>query len=217
MVEQLRYISKEYILPFLTNNPVIVEAGAHKGRDTIEFAKTWPNATIHAFEPVPELYEKLKQQIAHLPNVFCYNYALSNSSGNATFYSSDTMHSSISSLLQPEQIKQEKPTAQWQPIQVQTISLDEWAKLYSIKQVDLLWLDVQGAELAVLQGADTLLNQISAIHCEVAIKQRYVNQALYPEIALFLASKGFKIQAEALYRQDWGNVLFVKPNTEKNS
>ena len=33
---------KEYIASFLTKNPVIIEAGAHIGLDTVEMSKFWP-------------------------------------------------------------------------------------------------------------------------------------------------------------------------------
>ena len=52
-------LPKKYFLKFLPENPVILEAGAHKGKDTVEMAKLWPAGTIHAFEPVPSLFKKL--------------------------------------------------------------------------------------------------------------------------------------------------------------
>jgi len=51
-------IPKKYFRAFLPEKPVILEAGAHKGKDTVELAKIWPKGTIHAFEPVPTLFKK---------------------------------------------------------------------------------------------------------------------------------------------------------------
>jgi hypothetical protein len=38
------------IAPYLTDSPVILEAGACDGADTVKFAQRWPDATIYAFE-----------------------------------------------------------------------------------------------------------------------------------------------------------------------
>lgn len=208
MIEKLSYISKEYIAQFLPKNPIIVEAGANKGRDTIESKKVWPESTIYAFEPVPALYEQLKANTAQLSNVFCYSYALSDKTGDAIFYVADK-NMAIGSLLEPALIKIEKANVHWHPIYVKTITLDDWAKQYFCTHIDLLWLDLQGAELAALKGAAQLLKTVRAIHCEVSLQKRYQDQALYDEICLFLTSHGFRLQAEALYRHSWGNTLFV--------
>ena len=47
------------ISPLLPNNPIVVEAGAFNGADTKEISQFWPQGTIHAFEPVPEIFTKL--------------------------------------------------------------------------------------------------------------------------------------------------------------
>lgn len=47
--------------------------------------------------------------------------------------------------------------------EVKTIDLDNWCKLHGIEQVDLMKLDVEGHELDVLHGAESLLAR-QAIH-----------------------------------------------------
>jgi FkbM family methyltransferase len=210
MSDQLSYISKEYIAQFLPKNPIIIDAGAHKGRDTLEFIAQWPLCTVHAFEPVPALFEVLKTRTAEIKNVHVYPFALSEKMSIQTFYLSDHKKNAVSSLLEPDQIKQQLPAVQFNHVNVQTITLDDWAIQCNISTVDLIWLDVQGAELAVFKGATELLQSVKAIHCEVSLVERYKNQPLYPEIKAFLATRGFTLQAEALYRQTWGNSLFIK-------
>ena len=48
-------VPKGHIKLFAPDNPIVVEAGAHVGSDTIEMSKLWPGGTIHAFEPIPHL------------------------------------------------------------------------------------------------------------------------------------------------------------------
>ena len=49
----------DLIAKFLPHDPIIIEAGAHYGEDTVAFAKRWPQAKIISFEPNPEAYKTL--------------------------------------------------------------------------------------------------------------------------------------------------------------
>jgi precorrin-6B methylase 2 len=51
--------------------PVIVEAGAHVGRDTVRMARVWPEGRIHAFEPLPNVFDTLLRNTKGLSNVHC--------------------------------------------------------------------------------------------------------------------------------------------------
>jgi len=57
--------------------------------------------------------------------------------------------------------------------------------------VDFLKLDVQGAELMVLQGASATLRRAAVVHCEVEFSPIYRDQPLYPEIHAELATHGY--------------------------
>lgn len=205
-----RTIPKEIIAHYLPPNPVIVEAGAHIGRDTKKMYTIWPKCTIHAFEPVPELFAELTKNVAKYSNVFCYPYALSSQIMTTTLYKSGGRSTATSSLYEPMGYLQEHPETFFTPITVQTITLDSWAKQNTIHTVDMLWLDMQGGELAALQGAQELLKRVSVIHTEVALNERYKNAPLYPEIKNWLEKHGFSVAYEALGKSHWGNVLFVR-------
>ncbi len=206
---QLNYITKEYIAQFLPENPTILEAGAHKGKDTLALHNQWPESTIYAFEPVPELFEILKNTTAHIPSIHTYNYALSNAQGTRILYQCTGKIDAASSLFKPGDYFQEKPV-HFNPIQVPVTTIDLWATQHTITYVDFLWLDLQGGELDLLHGAETLLKTVKVIHTEVNLIERYKSIPLYPTIKNYLAQYGFRPQAEALYKTVWGNVLFVK-------
>lgn len=58
---------------------------------------------------------------------------------------------------------------------------------------DALKLDIQGAELAALQGADAILEHVLAIELEVAFQETYVGQPLFADIDNFLRARGFSL------------------------
>lgn len=76
----------QLVKPYLPMNPTIIEAGASDGLDVIYMSKIWPRSTIHTFEPVPELFSRLEQNMKPLANVKTYQLALADKSGIAPFY-----------------------------------------------------------------------------------------------------------------------------------
>jgi len=204
-------VPKSYIKRFLPSNPVIVEAGAHIGTDTLEMAKIWPSGTIYAFEPIPELFKQLEMNVHNINNIKCYPFALSHTVESSTMYVSSGSSDGSSSLLSPKEHLREHPDVEFlDTIQVNTITLDVWAEKYGITHVDFLWLDIQGHELSVLKAAQNILKTIRAIYTEVHLVDSYEGGALYPELRSWLESYGFRVEHEALPWPDGGNVLFVK-------
>lgn len=204
-----RNIPKKIIEHYLPPNPILLEAGAHIGRDTQKMLNAWPSCTIHAFEPVPELFSVLSSKVAANSRAFCYPFALSNKTGMSTLFMSSGRSTATSSLLEPLGESKDSATL-FTPIAVQTITLDDWAQKYQINHVDGLWLDMQGAELLVLKAAPVILKTVSVIYTEVNFVSRYNGMPLYPEVKQWLLGQGFKIALEACSQPDWGNVLFVR-------
>jgi hypothetical protein len=101
--------SKSHIKQFLPANPIVVEGGAHAGIDTLEMAKIWPFGKIHAFEPIPNLYSKLKTNTRKVKNIKIYPLALSNNTGTATMHVSTGASDGSSSLLPPKEHLKEHP------------------------------------------------------------------------------------------------------------
>jgi FkbM family methyltransferase len=93
---------------------------------------------------------------------------------------------------------------------VAAIRLDAYCKHHAISAIDLLCIDVQGAELRVLQGLGNLIHTVRYVIVEIEVRPIYDNQALYPEIHGHLASCGFR-QAAEVYRDDWfSDYLYVR-------
>ncbi len=210
-----------HIQKYLPNNPIIIEAGAYDGRETLRMATLWPQGTIHTFEPVPELFEKLKQNTAHLPHVRCYPMALGDTTGTATLYISEKptkpgKASQANSLLKPDKRLELSPLIFPRTIQVPTITIDDWAKRYEIDHVDFLKLDIQGYELNVMKACPLILANVKVILTEVEFVSAYEGQYLYADVKSWLEQQGFTmIGKDFIDDIDWffGNILLVRPFT----
>ena len=213
----------EHIKQYLPKNPIILEAGSFTGSDTIRMAHMWPAGHIHAFEPVPELFQKLKHRTSEYKNVTCYQYALSNHDGSATFYISEKPDkpgtpSQASSLLQPKKRLEHSPLIFPHTIIVQTITLHTLAKTHNINHLDMLWLDMQGHELAVLQASKCILKTVNVIFTEVSFIESYKNQPQVNKVTQWLQKYGFTCVGQDYVNQKdyfFGNRLFVKSIQEK--
>ena len=79
---------------------------------------------------------------------------------------------------------------------VKAIRIDTYCAQHGIKSIDLLCMDVQGAELRVLKGLGSVLERVRYIITEIEIKPLYYGQALYPEVHGYLKASGFRQAAE---------------------
>jgi FkbM family methyltransferase len=214
----LRYrdsIPYEICAHYLPTNPVIVEAGAYDGSNTREFCRFWPKCEVYAFEPVPSAYERLLTVAAEFRGrIHPQKIALGRRTEASKMYVSVTGPcggEQSSSLLAPAATREEFPFVHFrkETIAVQVTRLDGWAIEKKVNRVDFLWLDLQGLELAALEGCGELLATVSAIHCEVENVPLYAGAPLYPEVSSFLKRHGFRVGKEAVFRRG-GNVLFVR-------
>jgi 2-O-methyltransferase len=195
----------------LPRNPVCVEAGAHRGQHTVHLSRIWRDCTIHAFEPVPELFAEMSRRTDGIGRIRKYPLALSDRCGEAVIHISGGASDASSSLLKPSAHLVDHPQITFQrELTIETTTLDAWADRHGIDHVDFLWLDLQGHEFAAIEGASRLLAGVRAIHSEVSLKQVYEGGLLYPEFRARLAERGFRVAAESLPYQDMGDALFVR-------
>lgn len=204
-------VSKGFLKKWLPKNPIALDCGAHDGADSVELANVL-NATVHAFEPVPSLYERLKRRSEVDPRIITYRLALGDTDGEAEMFVSAGESDASSSLLSPEHHLIDLPGITFpNRITVQVRTLPSWAAAYHIPRIDLMWLDMQGFELQMLRSAGSILDTVSVIHSEVNLAENYSGAGLYPELRKWLQQRGFRVELE-LIPAGWnaGNVLFVR-------
>lgn len=125
---------------------VIFDIGANTGVYTLVSKSVNPHASVFAFEPIPRVYEKLLTNI-QLNNfdVHAYPMAISSSTGEGFFYDSGNEH-----LLSVTINREENGRGVKQAVQLET--LDHYAEIHNIKQIDLVKIDVETHEPDVIAG-----------------------------------------------------------------
>ena len=172
---------------FLPKNPIILEAGSHRGEDTKILSKKWPEGIVYGFEPCPEYYSQLKKEVANLKNVFVFPFALFSSKGKRTFYKS-TKWDGASSLF-----KDEGNGLDYHDIsfEVMCVNLDDWAQENGVNAIHYMWLDMEGAELTALKSAPKILSTVQAISLEANFQEFRKGMAQFKDVKIFLENSGF--------------------------
>lgn len=79
-------------------------------------------------------------------------------------------------------------------IDMEVTTLDQACQDHGIAQIDFLKIDVQGADLQVLEGATQQLAQnLLAIRIEVEFSPLYVDQPLFADVDIYLRQQGFTL------------------------
>lgn len=134
---------------------VIVDVGACVGAFTVAMRECLTHSTYHLFEPRTECYPYLENNVGDIENVHIYDYALSDKDG-------------IAQMSYPEQYVRMGNASMYgggiESYTVRTRRLDD----VITGPVHLIKIDVEGAELDVLHGAERILREYKpAIYVEL--------------------------------------------------
>jgi FkbM family methyltransferase len=174
---------------------VVVDVGCRWG-----VAEQWEalgpgTVRLYAFDADPEECRRLQQTAP--PHVTYVPHALADTDGRRTLHVA--VDPACSSLFPPDATSMElfptlenvlRPAGETE-IAVRT--LDGWAADAGVNHVDVIKLDVQGAEVEVLQGAEDLLRTVRVIEAEVSFNPMYEGQALFGDVDAFLRARGFRL------------------------
>ena len=196
----------------------VFDIGAHVGKMARRYRKLFPEANIYCFEPLPHCYRRLDRWATSQGGlVQTFNIALGNTSGPIEFFWNQA-HPGGSSLRPPS-----TPSLRAQHVSFTTRmeKLDSVADSLRLSGEILLKLDVEGAELEVLEGAHKILGKASAIIVEAAIGEERARPHFH-DLLQTLESHGF------LYRGNLGSAyvdgipqlvdaVFIKPPAQRRS
>jgi FkbM family methyltransferase len=172
----------------------VVDGGAHKGTFTDAFLQLHAPERLVLVEPNPRLVEQLKRKYADRSGIEVAPFALAGSSGTAEF--NLNRWSAASSLLPIN-----PRSSGWfgraldvtGTTKVSTLSLRDFMEQYRLAAIDLLKLDLQGAESLVLRSAETVLPAINAIYTEVFFEPLYDGAELFFDLWAFLRERAFTL------------------------
>jgi FkbM family methyltransferase len=184
----------------------ILDIGSWHLDQSIEFANIFPHARIDAFEPVPDSYKLCTDKHSALDEdrkkrIHIHNIALNNTKGEIPFYAVDTsieqkIDAGFSSMLRFNDTLKSNTyyghSLVQKEIKVQADTLDNWCASNKITAIDIIWIDVQGAELFLFEGAEEILKHTRIIMTEVGLKPYYEGHTLKPDIDRFLLARGFR-------------------------
>jgi len=180
---------------------VIFDIGTLHCLESIEFSKKYKNAKIFAFEANPVTYLECVERTKDIDNITVINKAVNHYDGVCSFYPIDPEKTitpwfdgnrGASSLYKSNGTYDHIEKYIQQEIEVPCTRVDTFCKENNIKQIDLLWMDLQGAELIALESmGKELISTIQVIHTELEMNPIYQDQCLFDDVDKFLRENNF--------------------------
>lgn len=188
MVNEL-YSKKYYKFWVDKPTPVIFDVGALIGETVLYFKDQFPNAKIVAFEPSPRSFRLLKRNVIqnHLTNVHLVNAAVGKDKGKAGFFIDKNPNNPWGRGDSLKKNRFSNPTHS-KTVEVAVVKLSSYIK----ERIDLLKLDIEGAETEVIQEIEPKLKHVDKLILEFHYSI-HNPQNKFSIIVNTLMRKGFKL------------------------
>jgi FkbM family methyltransferase len=177
------------------DHPLILDCGANIGFSSLSYKRQFPNARIIAFEPDPEFAPLLKRNLERngAGDVQIVDAATWVENGNAQWHCEGIDGSHLSAET-GETVK---------TITVHTVDLRDYLNV----PVDLIKMDIEGAEFEVINHIAGHLEQVKAMSIECHINQTTI--VPFAKILQVLSACGFKISINSF--SGWRDLLHQSP------
>ena len=191
---------EQYISKFNINTSsfnYILEIGSKDCKEALTFTKLFPNAHIVSFECNPKLLPQCRSNAAKSDRITLIEKCVTDNPDNHLFYLPRNLNGTAS-LLQPNFL--------YDTVQVDTISMQQFL---TNQTIDLLWIDVQGAESQVLNSFGPKLNLVNTIYCEVdVLPYRYQHSSYETQVIQNLPS--FSLSSRLLLNPNEAHLILNK-------
>lgn len=149
---------QDYLRPDMT----FVDVGANMGELTLVAGKRLENGRVLAFEPVPDIFEELSRNVA-INNLLCvelFNIGLFQTTDSLPIFrlqdvNFGTINDGVPSLFSTGNDRQE--------VMVPLRRFDDVARECNLQRLDVMKIDVEGAEIMVLRGAEASIKRFRPI------------------------------------------------------
>ncbi|MFT5170414.1 MAG: FkbM family methyltransferase [Candidatus Marinamargulisbacteria bacterium] len=182
----------------------VFDIGSRDGEQSLELAAAFPNAKVFAFECNPDTLKYCYAKEKINPRVTIVPKAVSDKDGTLTFYQNDIEKfdfeiprsyrggrediyvAGASSLYHSDHSLVQK-----QKIEVESIRLDTFCNAQGIETVDIIWMDLEGAELRALQSLGNRIKNTKMIWTETRTSPGSAGQCSFSELNAYLKPFSF--------------------------
>jgi FkbM family methyltransferase len=197
----------------LSTGGTFIDVGAHIGYYSLKAANiVGANGHVVAVEPNPQTLPKLQANIAASSArvVGVWPVACAGSESTLEFYAAPRSNTGESSLSKENASQDSPATAKYS---VRGRPLDAIVKEAKLDHIDVIKIDVEGAEFEVLKGAtQTLADYHPVLIVEIDSSQLKAMGTSVEEVTQFLTSRGYS----AVRHVDYANVEFVPTTAAAN-
>ena len=219
VVEDMR-VFNSYLTQTFKNKEVevIFDVGACHALESVELSKKYPNAKVYTFEANPVSYNVCLENTEGYDSITVINEAVNDYDGLCKFYPMDKEktittwedgNQGASSLYRANgQYDFIEKYVQYE-IEVPCTRLDTFCERNGIDKIDIIWMDLQGAELKALQSLGSLLDTVQIIHTELEMNPMYEGQCLFSDVNEYLINNGFDLEYGDTNVQFGSNFIFT--------
>lgn len=181
------------LIRFVEDVSVVVDVGANCGATTVFLARCYPDATVHALEPAVEPHSYLARNVADMVQVTTHQIGLDDHDATVPLYHG--AEDSITGSTTRRDINVEASE------QITLRDARSWAQEHQIEHIDVLKLDVEGCEVAVLESLRPLLPTVKVLYVEYDSREarRRIDDLLRSTHELYFAMFQALDQGECIY------------------
>lgn len=163
-----------------------LDVGANVGQFSLHLLEVFPKCEIVCFEPVSATFQILQANTSQHPQVTCVKMACGEEAGEVEVFLQE--RSDVNSLSPDRNVHRGGTSSEV----VKVTRLDDYCTEADISGIDLLKVDTEGFDLAVLKGADRLLSEgrIDRVLVEVTFNSVGTK---YSDVESYLKGHGFHV------------------------
>lgn len=187
---------------------IIVELGSRDGKDAILLRDHFDADLVIAFECNPSAISECERVLANEKNILFVPLAVWHENGTIPFHPVVNGNTGASSAFKAN-VAYPYETYQQSTVDVPAVRLEDWwdENMGDLK-MDLLCMDLQGAELNAMNGMGDLLYDPRYVITECQFKNIYHDTPVYDDLEKYLHKYNFK-GIEIRSSNEWfGDALF---------
>lgn len=192
-----RYEAK-LVKSLLDDDEVFWDIGANIGYFTLLAATALKGrGQIVSFEPGKVAFERLADNISlnSFNNIQIYNLAVTDTAGEAVLYLSNDPADSSANLYSPAKDGGRREVCR-------TVTLDQFRRDQGLRSPDLIKMDVEGAELAALSGAEDIISSSTPLLL-IEMEEKNLKAAGASKAAIQKLLTGYGYLAVFLHKGRW--------------